>query len=184
MDIEQISKKKKRERTEEEQDFFIKYKKKLHNEKQRMKKMVVHEINNIEVIQPEPVKEAPQPEPVKEAPQPEPIKEEPVEEEDSEVISKEDVDEYVKYCLEFEREKLKSEIKQEVPTSSEPSFLEQIARSAIMQMTNILVPVGLALTLNYLPTGMPSSVTGSVAPTSTSNPLPVKPDMFAGQLFQ
>ena len=194
MDIEQIIQKKKKERTEEEQAMFIKYKKKQHNEKQKIKKLetnsvelepfIINEIDTEEPEQEPEIKPEPEPEPEQEQEQ-EPEQEiKPEPEPEPDLISKDDVDEYIKYCLEFEKEKLKNEIKQEVPTSSEPSFLEQIARSAIMQMTNILVPLGLALTLNYLPAGIPSSAAGSVAHTSTSNPLPVKPDMFAGQLFQ
>ena len=151
--IEDIISKKKKERTLEEQKIFDKYKKsqwnKNYNSKKQTKQTKQHNFKQNSIT--------------------DDISEISDNDDKNDNIDPELLEEYVQYRLELikkeeEKPKQTQETKEDNNnTTYQESFLEQIARSTILQVTQMMVPVGLATIF-----GLYSNFTTQSANTSTA----------------
>ena len=177
MDIEIISKIKKRNRTDEQQKFFLESKKQHSNKKYytETKEILQSDIKTVPI--PRKVSFVEEIQEVPNIPDTEEVKEE----KESEHITPEMLDAYLEYRLQLLSE-TKTETKpilkkdEDITKSVEQvSFLEQLTKTALNQALNVLIPVGLAMTLQYC-----SSITSTQGNQQVlSQP---RSDMFTGSL--
>ena len=162
--IEYIIKKKKSERTEEEQRIFEKYKKSEWNKKYNSKKK--KEIQHIQSDDEEEIIEL---------------------ERKDDHITPEMIEEYVQFRLNKlkEEEKIKPKEEPKTEQKTEPyqeSFLEQIARTAAIQLTQLMIPVSLAGLVQILSLYSGSTVQSKDISRAPSQPQQMPYDPFAGTL--